>query len=231
MNCFGLGRQRCQECNRRVRRVEPSEANSALPRPAPPRPAAPHPAPLRPVDVRVLDSTGERNVQVGCVLGGPTCRRPVLLLPARLRCPAVHCPVSTSHCYVRVFPGNALHEKRFTKTKKRLPIGQQRGTKSAFRLADKPFMNWMFWSSIGLHRISFVRASGGSFRTGLHDALESTRDGCLLGEPIRRRPSCSAQPRRPSMRRPDSTRPCHVRALNPTIGFIKFPSIACMEKV
>ena len=46
----------------------------------------------------------------------------------------------------------------------------------------------MFCSSAGLHRISFVRASENSFRTVVDDAPEGNRDGCLLGEPTRRRP-------------------------------------------
>ena len=41
---------------------------------------------------------------------------------------------------------------------------------------------------MGLHRISLVRASGETFGTCVFDALEGTRGGCVLGEPIRRRP-------------------------------------------
>ena len=50
------------------------------------------------------------------------------------------------------------------------------------------------------------------------DALEGTRDRCLLGEPIRRRPVLpgSAPPRCPAMRRPDPTRPWYVRVLEST---------------
>ena len=54
------------------------------------------------------------------------------------------------------------------------------------------------FSSNGLHRISLVRASGELFRTVIFDALESTRDACLL-----RKQSCRASlPSRPAMRRP-----------------------------
>ena len=42
----------------------------------------------------------------------------------------------------------------------------------------------MFCSSIDLHRISFVRASGEMFRTCVFDAL----DVSYVGESIRRRP-------------------------------------------
>ena len=45
-----------------------------------------------------------------------------------------------------------------------------------------------FCSSTDLHSISLVRAPEETFRTGVFDALEGTRDGCLLGEPICRRP-------------------------------------------
>ena len=45
-----------------------------------------------------------------------------------------------------------------------------------------------FCSSTGLHRISLVRASEETFRTGVFDALEGAEDGCFLGETIRRHP-------------------------------------------
>ena len=42
-----------------------------------------------------------------------------------------------------------------------------------------------FCSSIGLHRISLVRASEETFRTGVFNAFEVSRNGCLLGEHVR----------------------------------------------
>ena len=71
MECCCLGRQRCQECSRRVRRVEPSEANSASPRPAPLRLAQPCPvpsrlAPPRPEYVRVLDPADLHGISFVC---------------------------------------------------------------------------------------------------------------------------------------------------------------------
>ena len=51
--------------------------------------------------------------------------------------------------------------------------------------------------------------------TGVFDVLEGTRDGCFLGEPIRRRPVLPGlAPRRPAVRRPDPTRPRYVRVLD-----------------
>ena len=59
-------------------------------------------------------------------------------------------------------------------------------TKSASRPVDKPRINRSstadFVPAFGLHNISLVRASGGTFRRRFHDALESTRVLCLLGE-------------------------------------------------
>ena len=71
-------------------------------------------------------------------------------------------------------------------------------------------------SPIGLHRISLVRPSEESFRTGLSDALEGTRGGRHLGDPIRRRPILPgpAPPRRPAVRLPDPTRPWYVKVLD-----------------
>ena len=46
----------------------------------------------------------------------------------------------------------------------------------------------VLFSSIGLHRISLVRASGETFRRRVFDALGGTRDACLLGELFCRRP-------------------------------------------
>ena len=102
-----------------------------------------------------------------------------------------------------------------TQTNRCRSTGQQPRTKSGFRPADKPLVNRTFCSSIGLHRISLVRASKETFRTGVFDALGGTRDGCLLGEPIRRRPVLPG-PARPAMRRPDPTRPWYVRVLDST---------------
>ena len=53
-------------------------------------------------------------------------------------------------------------------------------------------------------------------RKCVFDALEGTRDGCFLGEPIRRRPVLPgpAPPRCPAMRRPDPTGPWYLRVLD-----------------
>ena len=83
-------------------------------------------------------------------------------------------------------------------------------------------------SSTGLRSISLVHAPEESFRTGVFDALEGTRDGCLLGEPICRRPILlgPAPPRRPSVRRPVPTRPWYRV---PTIQGTETPSCSCPQ--
>ena len=88
----------------------------------------------------------------------------------------------------------------------------------------------------GLHRISFVRASGGSSKLGASNALEGKMDGFFLGASSRRFwahqpaaiPPRPAAPRRaPSrtaptarlaaVRRPASSRPWYGRVLDPTV--------------
>ena len=72
---------------------------------------------------------------------------------------------------------------------------------------------------IGLHRISFVRASENMFRTIVYDALGCKRDGCVLGEPTLRHPVLPgpALPRRPALCPPRTTPP----VVCPGIGFNK----------
>ena len=96
--------------------------------------------------------------------------------------------------------------------------GQQPRTKSDRLPADKPRVNRTFCSPIGLHRVYFVRASRDTSRRVFFDRLESVRDGCLLGEQIRRRPILlrPAPPRCPAVRRPVPTRPWYVRVLDST---------------
>ena len=77
----------------------------------------------------------------------------------------------------------------------------------------------------------------------MFNALEGTRDGCLLGEPFRRRPDLPgpARPRRPAVRSPDPTRPWYVRVLDSTNTFdfmylwfrwgIQDGSLRCLEIV
>ena len=60
-------------------------------------------------------------------------------------------------------------------------IGPQPGWKSSSRPVDKPLANRGFCSFIGLHRISFVRASEQSFRTYLiFSQLEIVRNVHVL---------------------------------------------------
>ena len=107
------------------------------------------------------------------------------------------------------FSRTCLARKGFTGTNRRRSIGQRPGTKSGRRPADKLRVDRSLCSSIGLHKISFVRSSEEPFRTVACDALEGTGDGCPRGEPTHRRPVLPgpAPPRRPAVR------PWHVWAL------------------
>ena len=103
--------------------------------------------------------------------------------------------------------------------------GRQPGTKSGFRPAHKPrsiASQPLVCFSIGLHRVSFVRASRDTPRRVFFDRLGGNRGGCLLGEPARRRPvlPVPAPPRRPAVRRPVPTCPWYVRVLDST-GYSK----------
>ena len=114
-----------------------------------------------------------------------------------------------------VIPGHALHEKGLqrqigdgtlvsSQERRALAVPLiNRGT-----IAGQPRVNRSFRSSIGLHRISFVRASEETSRT-VFGSLEGKREGCLLAGSTRRRPvlPSPAPPRRPAVRRPDRTGP------------------------
>ena len=102
-----------------------------------------------------------------------------------------------------IITGHALHEKGLQRQNRRRSTGQQLGTKSASRPADKPQVNRLstadFVPAFGLHRISLVRASEEMLRTIVFDAPEETSDGCVLRGETRRRsilpsPPCPAAP-------------------------------------
>ena len=112
--------------------------------------------------------------------------------------------------------------KRFYKDKKATvhwsAARNQERVSSGGQTAYEPLANRTFCSPTGLHGVSLVRASEGSFRAGAFDALGGAIDGRLLGEPFRR-PSAllgPAPPRRPAVRRPYPTRPRYVRVLDST---------------
>ena len=88
--------------------------------------------------------------------------------------------------YVYKFP-DIPRMRRIQGPFRRQYTGQQPGTKSGRGPAHNRVVNRMFCSFSGLHGISFVRASGGSFRAVVFDALEGKRVGRFLGEPARRR--------------------------------------------
>ena len=77
--------------------------------------------------------------------------------------------------------------RRVTETNRRRYTGQQPGTKSASRPGDKPVVHRRFCSSIGLHRISLVRASIGSprmssfHRLGVRDFVFSCANNPVVG--------------------------------------------------
>ena len=47
-------------------------------------------------------------------------------------------------------------------------------------------ISWFWIRQVGLHKVSFVRASEETFRTVVYGAPEGGRDGCILREPTRR---------------------------------------------
>ena len=107
-------------------------------------------------------------------------------------------------------PGHALHEKQ--KRVGTLVSSQER------RAAVVPRINQLSTAgfvpqSVYIRFRYVVRASEETFKTGAYDALERTRDGCLLGESIRHRPVLlgPASTRHPAVRCPDPTRPWYVR--------------------
>ena len=109
-------------------------------------------------------------------------------------------------CCDVVHSRTCLAWKGFTETKNVGPLvsNQERRTAvvpliNPLSTADRPLVKRGFGSSTALHRISLVRASGEMFKTCVFDALEGTRDSCLLGEPFCRRrvlPGPAPPPRR-----------------------------------
>ena len=98
---------------------------------------------------------------------------------------------------------------------RRRSIGRQRQERGA---GFVPRLNRTFVSSIGLHRISLVRASEESFKTGLFDALARVTVVFWANRPIGVL-SCPSPPRRTAVRCPDSTRQWYVQALDSTSCF------------
>ena len=87
------------------------------------------------------------------------------------------------------FPRHALHEKGSQRQKKRRSTGQQPGTKSASRPADKPRINR--WSTAGQPRALFFHRFTSdfacscfweTFKRRVSDALGGTRQACPRGE-------------------------------------------------
>ena len=110
-------------------------------------------------------------------MGIPGRREPLVMVI--IRCAPLTNQLSTN------YSRTCLAWKGFTKTNGRRSTGQQPGTKSASRPADKPLTNCLstgdFVPAFGWHKMSLVRASGKTFKRFFHDALEGTRDACLLG--------------------------------------------------
>ena len=80
-----------------------------------------------------------------------------------------------------------------------------------------------FVPAFGLHRISLVRASGEAFRRRVFDALEGTRDSCLLGDQFCWHPVLP-DPAPPSAGRPDPNCPWYVRILDSTSLIFNVPN-------
>ena len=84
--------------------------------------------------------------------------------------------------------------------------------------AYQPLVNRGLCSPNGLHRNSLSRASENMFRTIVFDALEGTRDGCVLRQQTRRRPTLPGPPRPAAP--PCATRP-YPPVVCPGFGFDK----------
>ena len=106
--------------------------------------------------------------------------------------------------------------------------------KNRLSTADKARVNRGFCFSIGLHRISFFRASeyvGG--QTVVFDAPEGKRGGCFLGEPTRRRrpvlPGSAPRPRPAALPCDGPPRPARGMSgfWTRQVTFIFMPLIRC----
>ena len=108
-------------------------------------------------------------------------------------------------------PRHALHEQKYTNKESAGPL-----VSSQERALVVARFNRSLCSSIGLRRISFVRASGESLRTVAFNLLRYKRDACFLDGQTRWRPvlPLPAPPRCPAVRRPVPTRPWYVQALD-----------------
>ena len=118
---------------------------------------------------------------------------------------------------LHTIPGHALHEKNLEGQKSVGPLGssqEQRGLLvlviNPLSTADRPLVKRSLCSPISLNRVSLARASGEMFRRRVFDALEGTRDACLLGELFCRRPVLPdpASPPRHALPRPDPPAIC-----------------------
>ena len=153
---------------------------------------------------------------------GRTKNPPILLFPTPLR-PSF---IRSSQLFWSVdLSRTCLAWRGFTETNRRRSIGQQSGSKSGFRPADKPRVNRTFCSSICVHMISFVHASGETFGTVSFLRRPGVQEVRLF--PGRTGPSAScsappAPPRRPAVHRPAPTRPWYVRVWDST-GQSDFP--------
>ena len=81
-------------------------------------------------------------------------------------------------------PGHALHEKGLQRQTKKNdgPLVSSQEEKALLVPLINRLSSGDFVPTLGLHRISLVRASGEAFRRLVFDALEGTRDPCLLGD-------------------------------------------------
>ena len=140
-----------------------------------------------------------------------------------------------SRFWIPQIPGHAWHEKSLQRQQAVGPlVNSQEQTALLVPLVVR------LCSSIGLHRISLVRASGESFKRFV---LLGKRSGDLSSMPWRVRgtlvswancsvgvQSCPAPPRRPAVC-PDPTRPCYVRVLDSTSWFGRFNTLVPVDSI
>ena len=188
-------------------------------------PAMRRPAPTRPWYVRVLDSAGKKGIILRvCVLQNPPgIRRCVLSVV----CSVKFVEIVADLC---IIPGHALHEKSLQKQNGVGPLVSSQEERALLVPVINPGSTADFVPAFGLHRISLVRASGEAFRRRVFDALEGTRDPCLLGEQFCWHPVLP-DPARPSAGRPDPNRPWYVRVLDSTSLLYCSCRIACLFPV
>ena len=151
-------------------------------------------------------------------------------------------PTQTAHgmsgFWIRQIPGHALHENGLQRQKSVGTLVRNHVRRAAVvprinRLSTgcQPRVNRTFCSPVGLHGISFVRASVESFRTVCHDRRKAKGTVVFWANRPIGVPSYRAPPRRSAVRRPAPTRPWYVRVLDSTNRFTLDFVCLCFRRI